>query len=106
MMKYKAYLKQTGEGCDYTIGCAQTVIDIEATNMDEAKQKLTAIIIEEYSYDEGMLDSAELYECNKVFAMPVDEIYNQKEQFKQQEEQKQQEEAERREYERLKHKFS
>lgn len=105
-MKYKAYLKQAGEGCDYTIGCAQTVINIEATNMDEAKQKLTAIIIEEYSYDEGILDSAELYECNEVFAMPVDDIYAKKEQLEQLEQQRQQEEAERREYERLKHKFS
>ena len=105
-MKYKAYLKQAGKGCDYTIGCAQTVISIDANNMDEAKQKLTATIIEEYSYDEGMLDSAELYECNEVFTMSIDEIYAKKEQLKQQEEQKRQEEAERREYERLKHKFS
>lgn len=105
-MKYKAYLKQAGEGCDYTIGCAQTVINIEATSMEEAKQKLTAKIIEEYSYDEGMLDSAELYECSEVFAMPIDDIYAKKEQLKQQEEQRKQEESERREYERLKHKFS
>lgn len=105
-MKYKAYLKQRGDGCDYTIGCAQTVIDIEATNMDEAKQKLTIKILEEYSYDESMLDSAELYECNEVFAMPIDEIYAKKEQLEQQEQQRRQEEAERREYERLKHKFS
>ena len=105
-MKYKAYLKQAGEGCDYTIGCTQTVINIEATNMDEAKQKLTAIIIEEYSYDERILDSVELYECNEVFAMPLDDIYAKKEQLEQQEQQRRQEEAERREYERLKHKFS
>ena len=105
-MKYKAYLKQAGEGCDYTIGCAQTVIEIDATSMEEAKQKLTDTIIEDYSYDERMLDSAELYECNEVFAMPVDEIYAKKEQLEQQEQQRKQEEAERREYERLKHKFS
>lgn len=105
-MKYKAYLKQEDEGCDYTIGCAQTVIDIEATSMEEAKQKLTDTIIEEYSYDEGILDSAELYECNKVFVLPVGEIYAKKEQLKQWEEQRQQEESERREYERLKQKFS
>lgn len=42
-MIYKAYLKQQGEGCDYTIGCAQTVIEIEAQNIDEAKQKLKII---------------------------------------------------------------
>ena len=104
-MEYKAYLKQSGEGCDYTIGCAQTVINIEATSMEEAKQKLTATIIEEYNDDECMLDSAELYECNEVFAMPIDDIYAKAEQLEQQEKQKQQEEAERKEYERLKNKF-
>jgi len=104
-MEYKAYLKQSGEGCDYTIGCAQTVINIEATSMEEAKQKLTTTIIEEYNNDERILDSAELYECNEVFAMPIDDIYAKVEQFEQQEKQKQQEETERREYERLKNKF-
>jgi hypothetical protein len=39
-MEYKAYLKQNGEGCDYTIGCGQTVISIDAQNVLEAKQKL------------------------------------------------------------------
>lgn len=73
--KYKAYLVQSGEGCDYTIGCAQTVINIEANNMEEAKEKLTEIIKEEY-YDFQELESAELYECNQVFKMPLNDIYD------------------------------
>ena len=47
-MKYYAYLKQNGEGCDYTIGCAQTIITIEAKNDNDAREKLTTEIIENY----------------------------------------------------------
>lgn len=38
-MKYKAYLYQEG-GCDYTIGCGIRVIDIEASNIEEAQKEL------------------------------------------------------------------
>lgn len=47
-MRYYAYLKQSGEGCDYTIGCAQTLITIEAENDSEAKEKLADEIMENY----------------------------------------------------------
>lgn len=43
-MKYYAYLKQKGEGCDYTIGCAQTIRTFEANDDDDAKLKLSDII--------------------------------------------------------------
>jgi len=64
-MIYKAYLKQSGEGCDYTIGCAQTIIDIEAQSIDEAKQKLYQEIEESYT-GEQELELCELYEINEV----------------------------------------
>ena len=44
-MKYKAYLKQDGEGCDYTIGCGQTIVELQANNKEEAKEKLTQLIM-------------------------------------------------------------
>jgi hypothetical protein len=47
-MRYYAYLKQLGEGCDYSIGCAQTLIKFEANNDEEAKKKLEEIIKENY----------------------------------------------------------
>lgn len=47
-MKYYAYLKQKGEGCDYTIGCAQTLIQIEANSDEEAREKLAEEISENY----------------------------------------------------------
>lgn len=47
-MKYYAYLKQNGEGCDYTIGCAQTIITIEASSDSDACEKLSEKIEEGY----------------------------------------------------------
>ena len=65
-MKYRAYLKQEAEGCDYTIGCSQTIEELQADNIDDAKQKLTELIIEEYSHSEALLGSCELYEINEL----------------------------------------
>lgn len=64
-MKYYAYLKQKGEGCDYTIGCAQTLITFDAADDNDAKQKLAKRITEEYQDD---------YSLSKVmlFKDPVD----------------------------------
>lgn len=50
-MNYYAYLKQKGEGCDYTIGCGNTLIRIEANSDKEAISKLSEIIEERYSDD-------------------------------------------------------
>lgn len=64
-MKYYAYLKQKGEGCDYTIGCAQTLITFDAKNDEEAKAELAKRITEEYQGE---------YSLSKVilFKEPID----------------------------------
>jgi hypothetical protein len=103
-MKYKAYLKQSGEGCDYTIGCAQKVINIEATNMEEAKQKL-AKKLPDYGVSERPIETAEIYEVNTVFAFDTNAFYDEIENKDKLEAQRIQDEVERREYERLKRKF-
>ena len=106
-MEYKAYLKQSGEGCDYTIGCAQLVINIEANNIEEAKHKLSLIIIDDYGqFDEVSLSSAELYEVNEVFKMPVEEIYAKNNELKRKNTEIEQEKLDAIEFERLKKKFN
>ena len=50
-MRYYAYLKQKGEGCDYTIGCGNTLREFEANDDFDASQILTDIIREEYTGD-------------------------------------------------------
>jgi hypothetical protein len=103
-MIYKAYLIQKGEGCDYTIGCAQTIIDIDADSMEEARQTLIQIILDEYS-GEDALESAELYEISQVINMDVEHIYERADKIATEIEKQEQEQAERDEYERLKQKF-
>ena len=67
MKLYKAYLKQAGEGCDYTIGCGYTSFAIEAEDMDAAIIELIKIIKEEYSHYEARLDCVELCEISKIY---------------------------------------
>jgi hypothetical protein len=104
IMIYKAYLKQSGEGCDYTIGCAKTVIDIEAQSIDEAKQKLYQEIEECYR-DERGLELCELYEINEVVVCDLKEWYKRIDDAEYAIKQQREEDLERKEFERLKDKF-
>ena len=105
MKTYIAYLKQDGEGCDYTIGCGRTVIDIEAANMEEATNKLVEKIKEEYSYEEGRLKSAVLYEVLQLHMLDTKELYKRIDNSQYERESAEKEEKERQEFERLKAKF-
>lgn len=104
MKTYKAYLNQ-GQGCDYTIGCGLRVIDITANSMEDAKQKLAETIAEEYSYDEGRLEKAELYEVEQVFVMDLKAIYQKVADDRNAEKQREKDAKEKAEFERLKSKF-
>lgn len=104
-MKYKAYLEQKSEGCDYSIACGQKVISIDAINIEEAKEKLTTIIIEEYSHDEYLLEYVEIYEINEVFKIDIIDIYKRRDDIINQNKLIKMNEFERIEYERLKQKF-
>ena len=75
MKTFKAYLKQQGEGCDYTIGCGQTVLTILADDMGSAKFKLFDIISENYS-SERELSTAELYEVSDILEINLENYYN------------------------------
>lgn len=105
MKTYKAYIVQNTEGCDYTIGCAQKVIEIEANSLDEAKQKLFVEIRENYSHWEKRLETAELYEVEQTFSVNLKDLYKQIDSEKEEEERRKKEDADRLEFERLKSKF-
>jgi hypothetical protein len=104
-MKYKAYLKQDGEGCDYTIGCGQTIYDIEASSLVEATERFFEIIKQEYSGEERRLDSAEIYEVATIVEVDVKGIYKRIDDAEAKELAKRKEEAEKKEFERLQVKF-
>jgi hypothetical protein len=104
-MKYKAYLKQAVEGCDYTIGCAQTVINIEASNIVEAKELLFKEIKENYTND-SRLESCEIYEINEIEECDLESWYLIINDEKQKEKQALIDTRDRIEYERLQKKFN
>ncbi|HMT02306.1 MAG TPA: hypothetical protein PKD00_03200 [Burkholderiales bacterium] len=106
MKTYKAYLQQDGIGCDYTIGCSQTVIDIKANSMEEARLKLELEIQENYSHYDMRLKNAELYDVVQVISLNMNHIYTQYDKAKNKEIQLLKEEKEREEYERLKAKYN
>jgi len=100
---YYAYLKQKGEGCDYTIGCAQTLIPIMANSFDEAIDKLKQIINDEY-YDDTELEKALIFP-NKPYELDLDSIYNKRQMNIDRIKQEQEYQKELDEYNRLKQKF-
>lgn len=104
-MEYKAYIKQDGEGCDYTIGCAQTVIDIQADSIENARVKLLEIIEEDYTSLERRLDFAEIYEVGQTMRLNLHTFYNHYETKFKKRIQDVNDEKEQKEYERLQAKF-
>ncbi len=61
-MKFKLYLKQKGEGCDYMIGCGERMIDLKAETKEaavkEAKQE-----IDDHTHSECEIKEALLIEA-------------------------------------------
>lgn len=102
-MEYVAYLKQDGEGCDYTIGCGNKLINLgEHSSIETAQVKLLDILHEEYNpahSPEFALDEVLLlsFQCRiDMEKFNSDMLEGQT---------KEQEDLERNEYERLKKKF-
>lgn len=101
-MIYYAYLKQQGEGCDYTIGCAQTLKKIKADSDDEARQKLKKLIQENYT-GEQELESVLLF--NSVIDFDLNSAYDEYNTNQEDEKNKLQHLKDREEFERLKRKL-
>lgn len=102
-MKYYAYLKQEGEGCDYTIGCGNTLITLNAENDKNAKEKLKEIIIEQYSERESMLEKAILFK--ETIDFDLKSVYDEVESKKEAEKKSRQHIKDMEEFERLKKKL-
>lgn len=105
MKMYKVYIKERSEGCDYTIGCARTILTIQAESMSEAKEKFAEEVKENHSHREGRLKSAEIFEVAESVSIDMEEVYKRIDDDEYNERQTQAEAKERAEYERLKSKF-
>lgn len=76
-MKYFLWLKQSGEGCDYTIGCGSKLLEVEAETPEAAKAlfvtQVSEMINSETSFDGArlfteLMDVSDIPElANKIF---------------------------------------
>jgi hypothetical protein len=107
MKTYKAHLIAVGEGCDYSIGCGETVKGIKASSLKEAQEKLISEIKENYPKgDNCELSIVKLYEIENIVNIDMKKIYDDFDDEKEEIKNKEKEEAERKEFERLKKKFN
>lgn len=80
-----AYVKEKGEGCDYTIACGETIWHLKAETYEDAMEELKNKIIgkmelPECEYYEGYwsdstLDCITLFEISNETRIPVDTWY-------------------------------
>ena len=78
---YKLFMKQSGEGCDYTIACGEKLVDLDALNMEEAEIEAKKVL-ESYgiNQDEVSLDKAEIMEISKSTFIDLSKIEKETEQ--------------------------
>jgi len=108
-----AYLKQKSYGCDYTIDCGSTLIELSATAKEKAIEELKELIVGEYSdgernegyWEESALKSVCFYEVSLAENMPVSQWYAEAIESDKLQEEKKVKNEEYAEYERLKNKF-
>lgn len=72
-MVYKMWMKQTGEGCDYTIACGQKLFDLKATDIESAKEEARELI-DEVTNDEVQVDTAYILNVVEDITEMGDEI--------------------------------
>ena len=108
-----AYVKQSGDGCDYTIGCGQTQWELEAATRTEAIEELKLRVLGVWSpdpgyeegRDEGYLKTVVLFDTISKEEMPLASWYSEARDRKTILETMKIEAAERAELERLEAKF-
>lgn len=111
-----AYVKQEGEGCDYTIACGYELWELEAQTEEEALAELRHKVVgdieqeyddrEEYGYwDERRLESVTLYKVVDKITAPIGLWYDEARAVVAAKAAEAREAVERMQYERLKRKF-
>lgn len=69
-MIYLLAVRGIGEGCDYTIGCNQKIVTIEANDLDHAQT-----LAEEFFYENGGLELIESISiCTEVSSLDIRKI--------------------------------
>jgi len=104
-MIYYIYLKQEGEGCDYTIGCGNYLTYFDAENIVEAQNKIEQLIKEQFPVGSDSTIESVLLFTSEPIEVDVDSIYTKERERINKKIEKETEEREKALYEKLKGKF-
>jgi hypothetical protein len=52
-MSYAVWVKQSGQGCDYTIACGQKLINLKATTVEDAVEEAKKTLVDDYGFEVG-----------------------------------------------------
>lgn len=97
-----AYLHQPG-GCDYTIGCGNLLVKLEADTIESAKKELIDTIKESYTGDYALEEVT--FISGETIPFDVSSVYEELESEKEEQKRVNDEQHEREEFERLKKKY-
>ncbi|HDR9106035.1 TPA: hypothetical protein QDB04_002892 [Burkholderia vietnamiensis] len=101
-----AHLKQSGEGCDYTIACGEKVVRLKATTWEEVPDEVRQHLENSYGpRSERRLARCTVYEVAESLEVPVDAWYSEIEDASRQAAEARKTAQRRAEYERLKREF-
>jgi len=121
-MKYWAWVKQRGEGCDHTIACGETVWEIETDSWEAAMKEVRLLAAGNPNWEEeedwehgghwldgdrtrGLIGRITLVEITQEEELPVKQWYREVTAKCREAEQRKREQIERACYEQLKQKY-
>lgn len=58
---YSLWVKQSGEGCDYTIGCGEKIFSLDAHTLEEARKESLARLDERFSNEDSEVKHAIIF---------------------------------------------
>ncbi len=70
--QYALYVKQEGEGCDYTIGCAQMLKKLNAQTIEETVDEITDIV-ENYALGKEEREVKEMFLVEIIHSLNVED---------------------------------
>ena len=79
-MSYIAWIRQRGEGCDYTIGCGHNLYELKAETQEEAFAAVEAMMAETVCFDHAeQYEAITIYEVVDIYEVNVDALYKKEE---------------------------
>tara|TARA_R110000796_G_scaffold162503_1_gene279271 strand:- start:12539 stop:12898 length:360 start_codon:yes stop_codon:yes gene_type:complete len=118
MKNFIVHIEQAAEGCDYTIGCGNSLVKLYAEDITQAHERFISMLSPDFDdddvdwtdnygcyYGEMALANATIYEVTNNHKVDVKSIYDNLELLKELVVRLKTEEVEKKEFERLKEKY-